>query len=109
MARRKTGIFILAAYLVIYTCLLVPGHLAEVSAHCTWHDDGFNQTRADGNTHDSRTCQICLTGGQLAALWISNSVEVDLHSISPVDFDSVSGIDCLHIDHIAVRAPPLPA
>ncbi|MCP4684454.1 MAG: hypothetical protein GY867_03300 [bacterium] len=106
MSRRKIGILGLATYLVVYICLLVPGHLAAFAAdHAA--DQGINSSQADCDHHDSGTCQICIAGGHHAALWTSFSLCVELHAVFPVEPRKPTRADSLHVDHISARAPPM--
>lgn len=106
MSRRKTFVFGLAAYFVIYVSLLVPGHLSQFSSDYSKLTSGYQQTQPECSHHDSSTCQICLTGGHISAVWTTYSADVNFDLIAPVIFESSARSDCFHVDRISARAPP---
>jgi hypothetical protein len=106
MSGRKISRFTLVTYFAIYICLLVPGHLAAFACGPASPITGLHQTDRHFAHHDSRTCHICLSGGQLAALGISCCFDAAFYIISTIDEPLPISAACLSVDHILPRAPP---
>jgi hypothetical protein len=104
--RQKAGTFILAAYFLVYFCLLVPGHVVICAHGHSSPDAGLEQTQSYSNHHDARSCQICVTGGHQSALWTSFSLQPDLLAVSLIESPYGPGINRLHVDLLSARAPP---
>jgi len=106
LSRRKISTLALAAYFIVYTGLLVPGHLSQFASDYSQRSAGFEQSHPACKHHDSRTCQICLTGGHLVALGTAYAVEINFDAVAPVVFEIPSLINCLTVDLLPARAPP---
>lgn len=106
MGSRKSGRIVLAIYLLVYLCLLVPGHLAAVSADHPGLTDGFHRADPECPSHDSSSCHICLTGGQVFCLGVSCSVDVECDVVTAVVRHNPSGLAVPHVDKVSTRAPP---
>jgi len=100
---------VLAAYFVLYACLLIPAHLAQYSADFSDRKVLSERAASCCDVHDSRTCHICLTAGQHAGFWVPPIADADFEAITTILDFSIGCYDCLHVDHIAARAPPRPA
>lgn len=114
LAIRSTCRSLLAAYLLVYLCVLVPAHSVLFTCHDSPPRPVSNTNQFDtgtsddhGHRHDPERCQICLHGGQVHTLVITASAL----PILPVDRYEQTSLFCPHelpaVHRIASRAPPV--